>query len=97
MPKVKIKGKTYRAMTIAKHGNWDTSNTKVSKPKRQQIFYKNAEQMPEYNKTIINVLARIKSGQELDSRLHELKFCSYETAIEVLKEIEKNGTTNYEE
>lgn len=52
-------------------------------PKPEQHFFTESN-MPRYNKTIILRLAEMFSGNELEKRLKNLKFCSYKTALAIL-------------
>lgn len=54
-----------------------------SEPK--QAYDDNAATMTEYHKKLILRLAELYSGAELEKRLEALKFCSLETAKEVIK------------
>lgn len=54
-----------------------------NKPK--QIYDDDAVTMAEYHKKIILRLAEHYSGEELTARLETLKFCSLDTAKEVIK------------
>lgn len=57
----------------------------VTPPRKIQIFYKSKEEMPKYNRLIIERLAVHFSGEDLERRLRDLQFCSYETAKEILE------------
>lgn len=46
----------------------------------------NAKSMARYHKEVIFGLARNYKGKKLKEKLSELKFCSLETALEVLHE-----------
>lgn len=51
-------------------------------------FYKDARLMPKYNRTVIMrvVLFYADQGRDVvEEKLRELKFCDYETALEVIK------------
>lgn len=54
-----------------------------TKPKAK--YYINPIVMPDYCKLIIKRLAVHYSGEELTKRLEALKFCSLDTAKEVIK------------
>ena len=54
-----------------------------TKPKAK--YYINPIVMPDYCKLIIKRLAEHYSGEELTKRLEALKFCSLDTAKEVIK------------
>ena len=54
-----------------------------TKPK--QAYDDNAVTMAEYHKKLIIRLAEHYSGEELTKRLEALKFCSLDTAKEVIK------------
>lgn len=45
----------------------------------------NASKMVKYHRDIILALAERYKGDELEQKLRELRFCSYETAKEVIK------------
>lgn len=52
---------------------------------QKQTYDDNAVTMAEYHKKLILRLAELYSGEELEKRLEALKFCSLETAKEVIK------------
>lgn len=52
---------------------------------QKRTYDDNAETMAEYHKKIILGLAKKYSGKALDEELGKMKFCSLETAKEVIK------------
>lgn len=47
-------------------------------------FVKNPSNLSSYQKGIIKRLAELYSGEELDRKLSELRFCSFETAKAII-------------
>lgn len=81
--RARARGKGHKYHKIANYSG--ANKYAVTPPQKIQRFYNSKEEMPKYNRLIIERLAEHFSGEDLERRLRDLHFCSYETAIEILE------------
>lgn len=91
MPRVKIKGYPLNADYAGIKHYPGGHGVAWKPPLNEPLYFTSAEGMPKYNRLIIERLALMYDGVELEERLRKLQFCSYETAIEVLEKRSDNG------
>lgn len=91
MPRVKIKGYPLKADYVGIKRFPGGVGVAWKPPRNEVLYFTSAEKMPKYNRLIIERLALMFEGAELEKRLRDLQYCSYETAKEVLEKRPDNG------